>query len=359
MAQQNKKRKHGEDLEPAQPGLPSPIIFLARGVNADTRFTVFRQQFHLHSSGLKHHSNYFRKFLNSADKSPAPASALFKYDYCSVIDEDGSWALMPASDSPEITDQKIAVIDGPEKEIEAVRELLCAIHSKRYKIETADELERLTRLADYHCALPVVSATLTGALFKSSMFEISPMISIYDPQECEIHDNSVSLLLLARKLRNGVLFRECLIHTVGRWDFLPDPEKEMIKEDQELYKLVRIKLSFLYETLSKSQIALFRALVEEKITLHKIAQYASPRTLIGEYLPMYRALWDENPFYSLSQNEETKDLGDFMPDLLKNNLTLGCTGEIPGRKDSVFEHTFLCTEVEDDEFPWDMEEMDW
>lgn len=74
---------------------------------------------------------------------------------------------------------------------------------------------------------------------------------------------------------------------------------------------------------------------------------------------MYRVLWDENPFYSLSQNEETKDLGDFMPDLLKNNLTLGCTGEIPGRKDSVFEHTFLCTEVEDDEFPWDMEEMDW
>ncbi|CCD52102.1 hypothetical protein BofuT4_P082610.1 [Botrytis cinerea T4] len=330
MAQQNKKRKHGEDLEPAQQGLPSPIIFLARGVNADTRFTVFRQQFHLHSSGLKHHSNYFRKFLNSADKSPAPASALFKYDYCSVIDEDGSWALMPASDSPEITDQKIAVIDGPEKEIEAVRKLLCAIHSKRYKIETADELERLTRLADYHCALPVVSATLTGALFKST-----------------------------RKLRNGVLFRECLIHTVGRWDFLPDPEKEMIKEDQELYKLVRIKLSFLYETLSKSQIALFRALVEEEITLHKIAQYASPRTLIGEYLPMYRALWDENPFYSLSPNEETKDLGDFMPDLLKNNLTLGCTGEIPGRKDSVFEHTFLCTEVEDDEFPWDMEEMDW
>lgn len=65
MAQQNKKRKYNENLTPAQEELPPPIIFLARGVKADTRFTVFRQEFHLHSSGLKHHSSYFRKFLDS------------------------------------------------------------------------------------------------------------------------------------------------------------------------------------------------------------------------------------------------------------------------------------------------------
>ncbi|TGO29395.1 hypothetical protein BPAE_0015g00390 [Botrytis paeoniae] len=192
MAQQKKKRKYNENLTPEQQEPPSPIIFLARGLKADTRFTVFRQKFHLHSSGLKHHSNYFRKFLDSADKQPAPASALFKYDYRSVVDEDGSWALMPGLDSPEITDQQIALVDGHEEEIEAVRKLLCAIHSKNYRIETADELKRLTRLADYYCTLPVVSATLTGALFKSRIFEGS--LITYHTLTGEYDDECVSLI---------------------------------------------------------------------------------------------------------------------------------------------------------------------
>ncbi|KAF7947697.1 hypothetical protein EAE96_008777 [Botrytis aclada] len=267
MAQQNKKRKQNEDSTPEQQESPSPIIFLARDVKADTRFTVFSQEFHLHSSGLKHHSNYFRKFLDSADKQPAPAFARFKYDYRSVIDEDGSWALMPVSDAPEITAQRIALVDGPEKEIEAIRKLLCAIHSKNYKIETADELKRLTRLADYYCALPVVSATLTGALFKSGIFEVSP-----EPRHCECNVDCVALLFLARKLRHRLFFRECLIHTVGRWDSLSNFERETIKEDQDLYTLVRIKLCVLYETVAKTQGALILALVDEKIEFYKIVE---------------------------------------------------------------------------------------
>ncbi|TGO50541.1 hypothetical protein BCON_0181g00080 [Botryotinia convoluta] len=357
MAQQNKKRKHNEDLAPAQQGPPSPIIFLARSVKADTRFTVFRQEFHLHSSGLKHHSNYFRKFLDSADKQPAPAYALFKYDYRSVIDEDGSWALMPASDSPEITYQQMTLVDGLEEETEALRKLLCAIHSKNYRIETADELKSLTRLADYYCALPVVSATLTGALFKSSMFKDSP--TIYNTQECVCHNDCAALLLLARKLRHGALFRECLIYTVGRWNSLPDLERDIIKEDQELYTLVRIKLSFLYETLAKTQGALLSALCEEKVELYKIVECNYSSRLIGGSVSMYRALCNEHSFDSLSEKEETKELGDLILSLLKNNLALGCIGEDSGKGDGVFEYTFLCTEIEDDEFPWDLEEMDW
>jgi hypothetical protein len=41
------------------------------------------------------HSNYFGKFLDSADKPEAPASSLFKYNYATVIDDDGIWAVEP------------------------------------------------------------------------------------------------------------------------------------------------------------------------------------------------------------------------------------------------------------------------
>ncbi|KAF7903497.1 uncharacterized protein EAF01_006546 [Botrytis porri] len=357
MAQESKKRKYNEDLTPEQQETPSPIVFLALGVKADTRFTVFNQEFHLHSSGLKHHSNYFRKFLDSDDKQPAPACALFKYDHRSVIDEDGGWALMPASDSPEITEQQMTLVDGPDEEIESVRKLLCAIHSKNYKIETTDELERLTLSADYYCALPVVSATLTGALFKSSLFDVSP--TIYNTEACVCQDDCVTLLLLARKLRHGVLFRECLIYTVGRWDSLSDLEKGVIKEDQELYRLVQTKLSILYKLLAKTQSALIWALCSETVELNKIIECNYSKGSIGGCVAMYRCLCNEHSFDRLSGEEETKELGDLILSLLKNNLALGCTGEDSGKEDGAFEETYLCTEIEDDELPWDLEKMDW
>ncbi|KAF7872695.1 uncharacterized protein EAF02_008766 [Botrytis sinoallii] len=354
MAQQNGKRKHSEDLTPAQRELPSPIIFLARGVKADTRFTVFRQEFHLHSSGLKHHSNYFRTFLDSADKQPAPPCALFKYDYRSVIDEDGSWALMPVSDSPEITDQQLTLVNEPEEEIEVLRRLLCAINSKKYRIKTADELKRPTRLADYYCALPVVSATLTEALFKSSMFDA--IGTSYFSRACECHDDCVSLLVLARKLRHGVLFRECLIYTVGKWDSLPDPEKDIIKEDQELYKLVQAKLSVLYELLAKTQGALLWAICEKTIDLNKIVECNHSKGSIGATICMYEAISDEPSLQDLFTGGG--ELGELILSLLKkNHHALGCTYEHSGH--GIFENTYLCTEIEDDEFPWDLEEIDW
>ncbi|KAF7925685.1 uncharacterized protein EAE98_006910 [Botrytis deweyae] len=341
MAQQNEKRKHNEDLTPAQRELPPPIIFLARGVKADTRFTVFRQEFHLHSSGLKHHSKYFLTFLDSADKQPAPPCALFKYDYRSVIDEDGSWALMPVSDSPEIADQQLTLVNEPEEEIEALRRLLY-------------ELKRLTRLADYYCALPVVSATLTGALFKSSMFDgIGPC---YFSRACECHDDCVSLLVLARKLRHGVLFRECLIYTVGKWDSLPDPEKDIIKEDQELYKLVQAKLSVLYELLAKTQGALLWAICEKTIDLNKIVECNHSKGSIGATICMYEAIFDEPSLQDLFSGGGG-ELGELISSLLKKNIALGCTYEQSGH--GIFENIYLCTEIEDDEFPWDLEEIDW
>ncbi|KAF7886358.1 hypothetical protein EAF00_010461 [Botryotinia globosa] len=336
MARQNKKRKRSEDPTPVRQELLSPIIFLARGVKADTRFTVFRQKFHLHSSGLKHHSSYFRKFLDSVDKQPAPASALFKYDYRPVVDEDGSWALMPVSDSPEMTDQQMTLVDGVKEETEALRKLL----------------------SDYYCALPVVSGTLTGALFRSRMFESK--VSILGDADCKCHDDSVSLLLVARKLRHGLLFRECLIHTVGRWDSLPDIEKRQIEEDQEVYALVQMKLEILYELLAKTQGALLWAVIEGKFTVLKTAVGRSyPTPLIGGGLSMYKALSKECSFYDLLKEVETMELVQLIFKLLKNNLTLGCSTNQPGKVGGIFEKKILCTEIEDDEFLWDLEEIDW
>ena len=75
----------------------APIVFISPGLQADVRLCVFKQEFHVHSIILKLHSAYFRKFLDSADKAKVPTSALFRYEYVTVVDTDGEWALEGAA----------------------------------------------------------------------------------------------------------------------------------------------------------------------------------------------------------------------------------------------------------------------
>jgi hypothetical protein len=90
----SRKRPRAETI--AEKG-PAPFIFVSPGLKPDTRLKVFKQEFHVHSLILKLHSNFFRKFLDSPDKPEGPASRYFQYEYVSVIDDDGMWALEPAA----------------------------------------------------------------------------------------------------------------------------------------------------------------------------------------------------------------------------------------------------------------------
>lgn len=84
-------------IAPDIPTVPCPHVFICPGYNPDTRIKVFKKEYHVHSLILKLYSAYFRKFLDSPEKIPALAEAIFKYDYISVVDDDGSWALDPVS----------------------------------------------------------------------------------------------------------------------------------------------------------------------------------------------------------------------------------------------------------------------
>ncbi|TEY31293.1 hypothetical protein BOTCAL_0804g00010 [Botryotinia calthae] len=64
----------------------------------DTRFVLFDEiEIQLHSTILKIHSAFFRKFLDSPDKKPAEPSAEFRYEWVSEIEEDGDWHLVENS----------------------------------------------------------------------------------------------------------------------------------------------------------------------------------------------------------------------------------------------------------------------
>ncbi len=93
----SKKRLRAESNAIKAPALkPEPIVFRFPGLIADARLVVFEQEFHVHSIVLKFHSAFFRKFLDSAEKN-VNLSTPFKYEYTTVVDDDGVWALEPVS----------------------------------------------------------------------------------------------------------------------------------------------------------------------------------------------------------------------------------------------------------------------
>lgn len=74
-------------------GSPSPIVF----ADADTSLQVFHQAFHVNSTILKVHSEFFRKFLDSPDKKSSESASTartFKYEWVTEVDDDGKgWTL--------------------------------------------------------------------------------------------------------------------------------------------------------------------------------------------------------------------------------------------------------------------------
>jgi hypothetical protein len=87
-----------------------PITFKLRGLQSDTRLTVFDQEFHVHSTILKANSILFRTFLDSADKDVSTkANGKFKYEWITRVDEDGNdWHLV--CDNTQVSDMLLALI---------------------------------------------------------------------------------------------------------------------------------------------------------------------------------------------------------------------------------------------------------
>ncbi|TVY39552.1 hypothetical protein LOCC1_G004464 [Lachnellula occidentalis] len=351
----SKKRPRAESGA-AETG-PAPIKFLSPGLKPDTRLMVFEQEFHVHSTILKLHSNYFRQFLDSPDKTGAPASALFQYEYVSVVDEDGTWALESTEKATIVSGRSIAKGTTPTTETEAFRKLLCAMYNRPYEIGASHELMAVTRLADFYCALPIVSATLTGALLGSPMFKIGEH-GLYDFPEI-----APALIFQAQKLRHRVLFRECFIHVVSNWANM-SPDHKKIKSDPVITPLVKdgyIKLC--KDVLDVSQRILYCAARSPPDRRWQPPDFedmylVAPEQNAVYYRSLERYFDDTHDWDRLKLYSGMKDLRIAVYNLLKNNLVLDQTGS-RGPGYDTYTWQLLCSDIADDDMPWDASQTDW
>ncbi|KAF8865233.1 hypothetical protein BDZ45DRAFT_668679 [Acephala macrosclerotiorum] len=363
MAPPTKKQKTGDG------DANSPIVFPCAGQKPDVRLIVFKQAFHVHSTLLKLNTAFFRKFLDSADKAvnlpngeggsgglggltPPEASQIgfdstlgmtFKYEWVTKIDEGGEkWCLV--SDDPKNEPYDLSTYQGDIKaETTTFEKLLCAIYTRPYQIEGAKELLLLTDLADYYRALPILSRTLDGALINSPML-------------CgNIQHSATELFVAAAKLRNPLLFRECLIWIVG-------PHRKPAFHDLQDSRLRMVARCIHGDISTKAMSAIHRML---RRGADDWADKWSEKSEVAMFSDLYAqstshdpygvdAAWYlrtvSNSFYSVLNHFDVYEL-------LSSKLVLDNGFHEAGRGDH--KDFFFCAEISDEDLPWDASETDW
>lgn len=135
------------------------------------------------------------------------------------------------------------------------------MYNKQYLIYDLDDLEILTEIADYYCALKIVSRTLDGPIFSVFLFAR------------DIVEDPVRGLVLAHKLRNALLYRECLILSQGPWykpafwslicPEIPDPSSP-VRYDVLFKRALNLNHN-IYALIGKATEAIYKAMRRWKV----------------------------------------------------------------------------------------------
>jgi hypothetical protein len=203
----------------------------------------------------------------------------------------------------------------------------------------------MTEIADYYCALPILSASLDRALVKSQFSR-------------EIRCHSVSLFPVAVKLRNTLLFRECLIWIVGPWrnpkfKQLLDPKLRQIARcvHGEISTQVLSVYADITRSLCVKDASEDKGLETERskavsIIFKHDSEDGDPTF---EPLPRYMRRIRDAGMNILSREN--------LDNLLRNRLVLNHCAYRAG--DFLCYDHFLCATIADEDLPWDLTETDW
>lgn len=262
-----------------------------------------------------------------------------------------------------------------DKAIDAFRCLLDAMYLKRGPVGNLDSLRALITMGDYYLAMPIVSAYVNLNLLESTTITT----------RVELHPTQV--LQMATTLRCVPLFRESFIHIVGQWNSWTPAQRTEFKHQTlktpRVYDLVLIHHGKLREKVARAlwmiQSYLLRcpdlknvwfADMVAEIILSIRKEGRNVRTMCEPdfFKRIYTSLLDfrdnDKAFTDTDHSRRTvsmlqrglmHDLG-VVEELLRNNLVFGPNRNGASRARLRY---LVCTQLDNDEFPWNVNETDW
>jgi hypothetical protein len=239
-----------------------------------------------------------------------------------------------------------------EDEEQLFEKLLRAMYNMPYDIYDSKELLRLTEIADYYCALRIVSCTLHAGqrfLWRQKNPPIIHKIGVREIPE---------LFSAAVKLRNKPLFEDCLIIGAGS---MIDPLYKYLEDGKVREQAKDMHIAVLRNVVETHRFLLLMVNrdVEEgepgqgEIDEMKVAvnEAAAASITHGQLeLPRYY-----RKLYEWKSTDGHELFGGFLQGLLWNWLTLDKTAK---SGEGEFEDRFLSAEYKGD-VPWDTEDTDF
>lgn len=365
------------------------------------RFKIFGEiELHAHSWILKEHSQFFLKFLDPVNKgvsrypitSPeknltgaetapaslaAPATTEFKYEWVSLVDDDGKdWHVVSAS-STEVSNvsariQKKGTLTKDVKEGDKhvatlptdlqyclFRQFLGTFYHQIPFFEDTEDLNGLTAMADYYCALKIVSIMITAAISTNAYLMDLPL------------DHAVELINSAAKLRNEVLFKDCVVLACGPY---PTPQfKTTTTLNPKVRDVVEKAFGQLRSWIAEVEYELATSVtpgpadngksgdyVARKKHMRKFIEDMKEKSMIDAYDGSGDYVFNMPGFYQGLSNSKYgppwKPPGEpffrtgRVITLLRNDMVLN--RQATAVKDN-FEHYFLCNLIDDEDLPWD------
>jgi hypothetical protein len=237
-----------------------------------------------------------------------------------------------------------------QKELRAFEKIVSSMYNLSFEIDCAEELGDMTRLADFYLALPVLSTSLYRVLWASKGL-MKDMFS-HETQAAR------TVLRLAKKLRQPILFRDALTITVGNLGPDYNSKNDPFKDDEDLSKIVlqahhrlcQLKLNADYLTghgrVYDGDANIWQSIME----LGKFNERPDDHMSGADF---YRKILETLRYFN--DSEVTEAAISALEALVENNL--GLTNEYYRKHcGGATGWMFLCTSIEDEDLPWDPNE---
>lgn len=233
--------------------------------------------------------------------------------------------------------------------------LLCAIYGERYTVDSAKQLIRMTEQADYYRTLPALSRTLDGALANS------PKLIAEIPSACCV------LIICATKLRNALLFRECMVWAVSKFDqpyciygsTLKKSHRRIFRVLDVVHGRIGMQVAHLHTAITMAcfgngdedsrqarQIAARDAAVKRSVEGLDNVDIGSLSTRLPSY---FREINDHECFEVVC--------GDELDKMLNNELVFNHENAQAGMGDCF--GMFFCATIDNEDLPWDVTQKQW
>jgi hypothetical protein len=243
----------------------------------------------------------------------------------------------------------------------AFENLTGAFYQRPFVINNYSDLDRLTKMADYYCALRLVSLNLNQTFVHSKYL-------------MDIHlDDAVFMLESATKLRNSILFRDCVTLACGPWP-LPSFKDELTPIRSEIWKVLsrvfdsigalvaEVEWDLASQVFARPNDDEMNALFSDRRKqMRKVMESVKAECMgqSGYAVPKYFLGLSNSEFGPRSGHISHRAVPCFQrafDSCLDNNMTLNRNAVAGAGK---FESHFLFVSLANGDLPWDTTETDW